>query len=58
MQLLASSRLKSLTISVNHVAIFEIADLRILAIDPDLTAACGEYARSFYPRSTLARVAS
>ena len=49
------SRPNTLTIVVSKPVTFTLADVRILALDPELFAACSEYAKGFFPRCDLAR---
>ena len=53
----AQSRNRSVTMPVDHVATFALADLRVASIDPGLFAAASDYAKAFYPRTSLARAA-
>lgn len=53
----AQSRNKAFISSLNHAALLDIEHLRIAAIDPGLFAAASDYAKRFFPRSSLARAA-
>lgn len=53
----AQFRDKTVTMSVKHVPLVTLPDLRICAMDPGVFAAASDYAKFFYPRTSLARAA-
>jgi hypothetical protein len=53
----AQSRNEPFTMMVSHAPLLDIEHLRIAAIDPGLFAAASDYAKRFFPRSSLARAA-
>ena len=53
----AQYRDKTVTLSVKHVPLVSLPDLRISALDPGVFAAASDYAKKFFPRTSLARAA-
>lgn len=53
----APCRNASVTIPIQHVPVLTLGDLRIAAMDPGVFAAASDFAKRYYPRTSLARAA-
>jgi len=42
---------------VRHVPVLTLPDLRIAAMDPGVFAAASDYAKAYFPKTSLARAA-
>jgi hypothetical protein len=54
---IAQSRNHSFTISIKHDPLLSLPDLRIAAMDPGVFAAASDFAKRYFPRTSLARAA-
>ncbi len=52
----AQSRNWTVTKSVSRVPLLGVDDLRLVSALPGMAGVCADYARVWWPRSTLARV--
>jgi len=43
--------------SIRHVPLLSLGDLRIAAMDPGVFAAASDYAKAYFPKTSLARAA-